>query len=177
MRRRGDHAELRHRICVASRGLREELTEEERYRVANEVVRRLKQHGDPWRMSEDLPPPRKGHSTYQPSNRPENCRPLSFWLLAVFELWGGSRFAECTQVRLSIKSATELVGCRPTRLSAESAQHMRDFQLGKTKMSKARQTFRRTEVRRAIKAVSDAARPDCCEPLRAGREPLSRLSR
>ena len=31
------------------RGLREELTEEERYRVANDVVHRLKQHGDPWR--------------------------------------------------------------------------------------------------------------------------------
>jgi hypothetical protein len=45
------------------RGLRQELTEEERYRVANDVVHRLKRHGDPWRLSEDLPPPRKGHST------------------------------------------------------------------------------------------------------------------
>jgi hypothetical protein len=45
------------------RGLREELTEEERYRVADDVVLRLKQHGDPWRLSEDLPPPGKGHST------------------------------------------------------------------------------------------------------------------
>ncbi len=45
------------------RGLREDLTEEERYRVANDVVHRLKQHGDPWRLSEDLPPPGKGHST------------------------------------------------------------------------------------------------------------------
>jgi hypothetical protein len=45
------------------RGFREELTEEERYRVANDVVHRLKQHGDPWRLSEDLPPPGKGHST------------------------------------------------------------------------------------------------------------------
>jgi hypothetical protein len=45
------------------RGLRDELTEEERYRVANDVVDRLKQHGDPWRLSEDLPPPGKGHST------------------------------------------------------------------------------------------------------------------
>ena len=45
------------------RGLREELTEEERYRFANDVVHRLKQHGDPWRLSEDLPPPGKGHST------------------------------------------------------------------------------------------------------------------
>jgi len=39
------------------------LTEEERYRVANDVVDRLRQHGDPWRLSEDLPPPGKGHST------------------------------------------------------------------------------------------------------------------
>jgi hypothetical protein len=42
------------------RGLREELNEEE---LADDVVHRLKQHGDPWRLSEDLPPPGKGHST------------------------------------------------------------------------------------------------------------------
>jgi hypothetical protein len=45
------------------RGLRQELTEEERYRVADDVVQRLKQHGDPWQLSEDLPPPGKRHST------------------------------------------------------------------------------------------------------------------
>lgn len=45
------------------RGLRQELTEEERYRVADDVVHRLKEHGDPWPLSEDLPPPGKGHST------------------------------------------------------------------------------------------------------------------
>jgi hypothetical protein len=45
------------------RGLREELTEEERYRVAKDVVHRLKQHGDPWRLSKELPLPGKGHST------------------------------------------------------------------------------------------------------------------
>ena len=45
------------------RGLKEDLTEEERYRVADDVVDRLQQHGDPWRLSEDLPPPGKGHST------------------------------------------------------------------------------------------------------------------
>jgi hypothetical protein len=45
------------------RGLRQELTEEERHRVADDVVDRLKQHGDPWRLSEELPPPGKGHST------------------------------------------------------------------------------------------------------------------
>jgi hypothetical protein len=63
------HAELCYRICaergaqISPRGLRQELTEEERYRVADDVVHRLKQHGDPWRLSEDLPPPGKGHST------------------------------------------------------------------------------------------------------------------
>jgi hypothetical protein len=45
------------------RGFRKELSEEERYRVADDVVYRLKQHGDPWRLSEELPPPGKGHST------------------------------------------------------------------------------------------------------------------
>jgi len=45
------------------RGLRQELTEEERYRVADDVVLQLKQHGDPWRLSDELPPPSKGHST------------------------------------------------------------------------------------------------------------------
>jgi hypothetical protein len=61
-------AELRH--CIRAersrklvRGFREELTEEERYRVGSDVVDRLKQHGDPWGLSEDLPPPGKGHST------------------------------------------------------------------------------------------------------------------
>ena len=47
------------------RGLRHELSEEERFRVADDVVHRLQQHGDPWRLSEDLPPPGKGHSTRQ----------------------------------------------------------------------------------------------------------------
>jgi len=46
------------------RGLREGLNEEERYRVADDVVERLKQHGDPWRLKEDLPSlTGKGHST------------------------------------------------------------------------------------------------------------------
>jgi hypothetical protein len=46
------------------RGLRQGLSEEERYRVADDVVGRLKQHGDPWRLSEDLPPTTgKGLST------------------------------------------------------------------------------------------------------------------
>ena len=37
------------------RGLREGLTEDERYAVADAVVWRLKEHGDPWKLSEDLP--------------------------------------------------------------------------------------------------------------------------
>ena len=46
------------------RGLRQGLSEAERYRVADDVVHRLKQHGDPWRLSEDLPPMTgKGFST------------------------------------------------------------------------------------------------------------------
>ncbi len=37
------------------RGLKRGLTEEERYRVADDVMNRLQQNGDPWRLSEDLP--------------------------------------------------------------------------------------------------------------------------
>jgi hypothetical protein len=37
------------------RGLRQGLSEDERYRVADDVVQRLKQHGDPWRLSDELP--------------------------------------------------------------------------------------------------------------------------
>jgi hypothetical protein len=46
------------------RGLRQGLSEEERYRVADDVVDRLRQHGDPWRLADDLPPAAgKGFST------------------------------------------------------------------------------------------------------------------
>jgi hypothetical protein len=46
------------------RGLREGLNEDERYRVADDVVERLQQHGDPWRLNEDLPSMTgKGYST------------------------------------------------------------------------------------------------------------------
>jgi hypothetical protein len=45
------------------RGLRHGLTEEERYRIADEVVRRLRERGDPWRLAEELPPPLIGYST------------------------------------------------------------------------------------------------------------------
>ncbi len=45
-------------------GLRQGLTEDERYRVADDVVHRLQQHGDPWRLADDLPPATgKGFST------------------------------------------------------------------------------------------------------------------
>jgi hypothetical protein len=45
------------------RGLRHELNEEERFRVADDVVHQLQQQGDPWRLKDDLPPPSRGHST------------------------------------------------------------------------------------------------------------------
>lgn len=61
MRTRGDL--LRFAIAFALRGarklvrgLRQGLSEEERFRVADDVVLRLQEHGDPWRLSEDLPP-------------------------------------------------------------------------------------------------------------------------
>jgi hypothetical protein len=41
--------------CKLVRGLRQGLSEDERYRVADDVVRQLQPHGDPWRLSEDLP--------------------------------------------------------------------------------------------------------------------------
>jgi hypothetical protein len=37
------------------RGLKEGLTEGERYVVADHVVAQLKDHGDPWRLNEDQP--------------------------------------------------------------------------------------------------------------------------
>jgi hypothetical protein len=37
------------------RGLRRGLTEDERYAVADAVVWRLQDHGDPWQLSEELP--------------------------------------------------------------------------------------------------------------------------
>lgn len=37
------------------RGLRQGLTEQERFAVAAAVVWRLKEHGDPWRLSEEMP--------------------------------------------------------------------------------------------------------------------------
>ena len=38
------------------RGLRQALTERERYTVADHVVAQLKEHGDPWHLSEEARP-------------------------------------------------------------------------------------------------------------------------
>ena len=69
MRTRGDM--LRFAIAFALtrarklvRGLRQGLSEDERYLVADDVVRRLQERGDPWRLSEEMPErTRKGYST------------------------------------------------------------------------------------------------------------------
>ena len=53
MRTRGDIALRRARKLV--RGLRQELNEEERFLVAEDVVHQLQQHGDPWALSQELP--------------------------------------------------------------------------------------------------------------------------
>jgi len=38
------------------RGLKQALREDERYAVADHVVSQLKEHGDPWRLSEEAQP-------------------------------------------------------------------------------------------------------------------------
>jgi hypothetical protein len=46
------------------RGLRQGLSEDERYLVADAVVHQLQERGDPWRLSEELPETTgKGYST------------------------------------------------------------------------------------------------------------------
>jgi hypothetical protein len=40
------------------RGLKEGLTEDERYAVADHVVSQLKEHGDPWHLSDGAKPGR-----------------------------------------------------------------------------------------------------------------------
>jgi hypothetical protein len=48
------------------RGLRHGLSESERYRVAGDVVQSLQEHGDPWRLNDDMPladPAASGHAT------------------------------------------------------------------------------------------------------------------
>jgi hypothetical protein len=46
------------------RGLRHELSEDERYLIADDVVQSLQQHGDPWALSQELPSTTgKSHST------------------------------------------------------------------------------------------------------------------
>jgi len=39
------------------------LNEAARFRVADDVVHQLQQHGDPWRLKDDLAPPSKWHLT------------------------------------------------------------------------------------------------------------------
>jgi hypothetical protein len=60
---------LRYRIAYALirarkivRRLKQGLTEDERYAVADHVVRQLKERGDPWRLNEEQPTA-KPHST------------------------------------------------------------------------------------------------------------------
>jgi hypothetical protein len=46
------------------RGLRQGLSEEERFLVADDVMHQLQQHGDPWALSQELPSSiGKAHST------------------------------------------------------------------------------------------------------------------
>jgi hypothetical protein len=69
MRTRGDM--LRFAIAFALmrarklvRGLRHELSEDERFLVADDVVHQLQQHGDPWALSQELPQATgRAHST------------------------------------------------------------------------------------------------------------------
>jgi hypothetical protein len=52
------------------RGLRYGLSEEERYLIADDVVRSLQEHGDPWDLSRKLPPTTgKGYSMPPPTNK------------------------------------------------------------------------------------------------------------
>ncbi len=75
MRNRADM--LRYAIAFALRrarklvrGLRQGLSEEERFLVADDVVHQLQQHGDPWPLSQELPSSTgKAHST-PPMNKP-----------------------------------------------------------------------------------------------------------
>jgi len=72
MRTRGDM--LRYAIAFALmrarklvRGLKQGLSEDERYLIADDVVHRLQQHGDPWELSRELPPTvGNAHSTPPP---------------------------------------------------------------------------------------------------------------
>ena len=69
MRTRGDM--LRFAIAFAlirarklARGLRQGLSDDERYQIADDVAHRLQQHGDTWGLSQELPDVTgKGHST------------------------------------------------------------------------------------------------------------------
>jgi hypothetical protein len=54
------------------RGVRLALTERERYAVADHVVAQLKEHGDPWHLSEEARP-QAGPTTRSP------CEPHCAW--------------------------------------------------------------------------------------------------
>ena len=48
------------------RGLKEGLTEEERYAVADHAVAQLKERGDPWRLNDEAPTARPPSSEFGP---------------------------------------------------------------------------------------------------------------
>jgi hypothetical protein len=77
MKTRGDM--LRSAIAFALRrarklvrGLRQGLTEQERYAVADDVVLELKRYGDVWRLEEELPSGSGGHGTSPDWSKPSH---------------------------------------------------------------------------------------------------------
>ena len=47
-----------HRAATIARGLRQGLSEDERYAVADHVVSQLKERGDPWHLEDEAKPAR-----------------------------------------------------------------------------------------------------------------------
>jgi hypothetical protein len=47
------HASIQARVALCARGLRQGLTEDERYAVADHVVSQLRERGDPWRLDDE----------------------------------------------------------------------------------------------------------------------------
>ncbi len=68
------------------RGLKEGLTEDERYAIADHVVRQLKEHGDPWHLSSQ-----QGARTINRFGR----RPLAMSVI--------TRFADSTQTSPEVR--------------------------------------------------------------------------
>ena len=52
------------RAVKVVRGLRQGLTDDERFAVADDTVKEMKRYGDPWKLNEDLPPPMASHPPY-----------------------------------------------------------------------------------------------------------------